>query len=552
VNLRVVTRRTAPLLALIGALGVSVAPARAEMPRSAAAFRDSVGVNTHVNYYDTTYGQWSTVVAKLDALGITHLRDNAFGNPAWRDWNKKYNGFVQLAAARGMRFNMIAGKPGYTGGTIDQLLAAAAGPLNGAVESFEGPNEFDLSGSGWAPALRGYQQELYAKVKAHPSLRHLPVLGPSLVYAPSRTALGNLSGSLDMGNMHPYRGGETPSADAIRAEMALASKVSADKPVMATEAGYHNAMAATSGQPPVPEAIAAVYTLRTYLEHFRAGVRRTYLYELIDQKANPWLTHPEQHFGLLRADYSEKPAFRAIKNMLAVVGPATAPGALRELPLAVSGDVTGVAHLLLQRADGTYVLALWQTGSLWDLAKRADRAALPTRRVLLDVPGFQATVHHPVTSDSGVPAAAAPDGIAVAVGNEPVLVELVARGSATGAPEESPSAPAEGKSVTQVTRDSVRTFVAATLKSARRTKRGWQVAVRRAPGAGLVALQLVRKRTGSQERVLATASRRVRSAGETTLLRLGRSRARGPLTLRLTFETADGRRTSAGRRVGRG
>ena len=47
------------------------------------------------------------------------------------------------------------------------------------------------------------------------------------------------------------------------------------------------------------------------IEHFRAGIPRTYAYELIDEKPDAALTDPEQHFGLLRNDFSEKPAFTA-------------------------------------------------------------------------------------------------------------------------------------------------------------------------------------------------------------------------------------------------
>ena len=79
--------------------------------------------------------------------------------------------------------------------------------------------------------------------------------------------------------------------------------LSGRKPLWATEAGYHNAVNARDGQPPVSERAGAIYTLRTVLEHFKAGIDRTYLYEAVDF----WPTgrrKPNWNFGLLRNDMS--------------------------------------------------------------------------------------------------------------------------------------------------------------------------------------------------------------------------------------------------------
>ena len=71
----------------------------------------------------------------------------------------------------------------------------------------------------------------------------------------------------------------------MRAEIARGSAVSGRKPVWATEAGFHNAMRGPADQPPgVSEQAAAVYLTRTFLQHFESGIRRTYAYELLDEK----------------------------------------------------------------------------------------------------------------------------------------------------------------------------------------------------------------------------------------------------------------------------
>lgn len=356
--------------------------------RSAADFRDSIGVGTHIVYFDTAYGDWPRVVAKLDELGVDHLRDGIYANPGWRDWNERYYRAVELAAAHGKKFAFGMGEPGSGSGSLDQLIAVAGGRLHQAAEAFEAPNEYDLfhGGPNWTTELRDYQRDLYAKVQASPALRGLPVIGPSLVHRDSREKLGSLENALDVGNLHPYTGGEAPTQDHVAKDAALAAVVSGRKPLYATEAGFHNALNAGSGQPPVSEQTGASYLLRTYLTHFKAGVRRTYAYELIDEKPEPALNDPEQHFGLLRNDFSEKPAFTALKNLLQLIGRPSPLSDPRAVDVGLAGDTQGVQHQLLQKTDRSYTLLLWQQASEWDTKLRVPLPGL-TRRVSLALPG---------------------------------------------------------------------------------------------------------------------------------------------------------------------
>jgi hypothetical protein len=415
-------------LVVVG-LAASPATARAESARPVRAFRNSVGVNTHVTYFGTAYGNWPAVVAKLKELGVTHLRDAAFGNPSWvAGWNRRYYSDVSLAAAAGMRFDFVMGAPAFPGGTIPQLVASAGGPLRPAVEWLEAPNEYDLSGgAGWLRALRGYQRRLSTAVRRAPALRGVPLLAPTLVSPQARIAMGRVPGAVDMGNMHPYTGGETPTVAHIDGEISAARQLAGARRVVATETGYHNALAATVGQPPVPEDVAAVYTLRTLLENFAAGVRRTYLYELLDDKPDPGHSNPERNFGLLRNDFSEKPAFTALRNLLTVLGPG-GPIRRRERPdLSLSaGRGARIQHVLLQRGDGSLALVLWQNGSLWDTRARRRIPAAAVRVRLRLGRRVTARIDRPVLSISGTPRTLARTGSTIMVPPDPVVIELPA------------------------------------------------------------------------------------------------------------------------------
>ena len=181
---------------------------------------------------------------------------------------------------------------------------------------------------------------------------------------------------MDLGNTHPYPGGKMPTGDeygqSTRATMKSAASNSANKSVMFTETGYHNALETDKDHAPTSEAVTAKYLPRMFFEHFNMGVPRTYLYELIDSKSKNRTTNPEASFGLLRHDGSEKPAFRAIENLtklLSDAGPSFNPEALS---FALSGNTDDVHHTLLQKRDGTFYLALWLEKESWDRDARQE------------------------------------------------------------------------------------------------------------------------------------------------------------------------------------
>jgi len=422
-------------LLVLGACCVAVAPAASAQPvtpKSASAFRDSVGVVTHSVYYDTAYGDWNRVVARLDELGVRHLREGVYANPAprWRDWNERYYRAVELAAAHGIRFTFGVNPPGAGTGTLDQVLAVVGGRLRNAAEAIEAPNEFDkyVGGRRWPSVLSSYGRDLHRKAKALRSLRGLPILGPSFATVAGPSRVGNQGKWLDVGNIHPYTGGLSPDPRHIKAELARAGVTAPNKPVWATEAGFHNAMHAPKGeQAPVSEAAGAVYMLRTFLEHFDDGIRRTYAYELLDEKPDRSGRNPEQHFGLLRNDFSRKPAFNALRNLLTVVGRDDRRPSLRPLQIGLSGRTAGVRRLVLQKADGTYVVALWRLASVWDRDRRRPVGVAP-RSLSVELPGARRVyVADPISSAGERKLRKRRGGVRVALGARPLLLHVTRR-----------------------------------------------------------------------------------------------------------------------------
>ncbi len=360
-------KRRRPLLAVAvaiaaGGLAVGVAlllerePHSPELARgelSAAAFVDSIGVVTHLPYVDTAYGRRADVVARLRELGVRHIRDAA---PA-----------LTGPAADGLREVSAAGIDGTLGADISvdpaRWVSDSLAVMGDRVAAFEAPNEVDNADDPeWPAKLSDYMSRLAAAVRDKAAGR--PVIGPSLVDPASRTRLPR--GLPGLFNAHPYSGGLLPEPTLDLAIDEWHATAQHRKAVF-TETGYHNALGATVGQPPASEEAAAVYIPRLLLTAFGAKVSRTFIYELVDVRPDPTLGDPVQHWGLLRNDFSPKPAFTALKTLIAIVRGSPGPGLDGRLDWSLKTDGDDqVERLVLVRKDGSRVIALWRPVSIWD------------------------------------------------------------------------------------------------------------------------------------------------------------------------------------------
>jgi hypothetical protein len=392
----------------------SIAPVRAE---SAADFLDSIGVNTHLSYFSTAYDDFTKVRQRLGELGVRHLRDHACALCPLQQTR------MRILADDGMRFTFVMANPTSNVGTTEQLVQTVESKFSDATAGLESVNEPDMLGlADWVTLTRDHQASLHARVRASATLSRVPVLAPAVVKPANRGPLGDLSGSADAGNLHPYPGGRPPGEN-LTTTLAQAAVNAPGKPAWITETGYHNALATAKGHKPTSERAAARYTPALFLESFRHGVPRTFIYELLDERPEGTLSDPEQAFGLLRSDFSPKPAFGALRNTIDLVsGSEPGEGALR-----VAADGTGgaVRTLLLRKSDKRFVVALWPTAAIWDPAARTDVVAAPKAvRLRFGQKVAAADVHLPVTGSGPVAEHEAPAAVDLLVTDEPVLVDV--------------------------------------------------------------------------------------------------------------------------------
>jgi hypothetical protein len=368
-----------PRAALAGTASNTTA-AFTEQARSAFDFINSVGVNTHLNYFDRTYGNFSLVERELRSVGIRHLRDGAHLQND--DYNKFLYGRWAELGKSGIRFDVVL-DPRSNLGPLTTALLEQIDQLSGhTIESFEGPNELDVSNMPDWPALdRSYQQEISGAAHSLPDAAQIRLIGPSLAFVAHGEAFAGPLDGFDEGNLHPYPAGKMPSV-IFPEQIDLAQQAFGKKPIVITESGYHNALNDHSDQPGVSEPAAARYIPRLFLENFSRGIVRTYLYEFLDEAPDPGLSNNQLHWGLIRADGTEKPAFTALRRLMDELNDGAEPASPTQFSWSLDTTNPAIHHLLLQKSDGEIDLILWQEVRSFDVRSQKDIENPPVNTVL--------------------------------------------------------------------------------------------------------------------------------------------------------------------------
>ena len=346
-------------------LGVIAAERRCTNPPSATvqvasadAFRDSIGVNTHLQYGETAYADPERVDRALAYLGIVHLRDSAL-----RRGPSGFEHYVNLGR-RGYRFDLF-----FDADLKTQLqrVAALEADAPGSLASIEGPNEVNndpISYGGYegVQGAQAYQAALYSVVKGTPKLHSLTVL--------NYTNYPASSGHADAVNVHTYaKLGASAEPRLSQDDDAIAAAMPAGLPFYITETGYMTPPPAAS-----PDAVSlneqAQLSVVALLDGFQRGAKRIYLYELLDERADRTAhVDPEHHYGLFDVEGRPKPAAIAMRALLKLVsGPGSASRSLIS-DVVVSGS--GVRHLVLTTRDAE-LLFLWRESSPGDRPGKAE------------------------------------------------------------------------------------------------------------------------------------------------------------------------------------
>jgi hypothetical protein len=364
-----------------------------EPARSADGFVNSIGVATHFGYHNSVYGQKYDQISKLlGELGVRIVRDGF--DPHLNDLWKRFGTRAILITHPSQSWNAYIAQWKQN----RQLIAAIEGPneVNGRWEHLHNGYERTT----WPNGPKRYQNDLFEHVKHDPELKDLPVICLSTAYKGAGTRIAPLA-SFNFANAHSYAGGGMPSRSLdFRDSYLLLGHGTTLPPIVATESGYHTCLGSSkviaAAQAGISHEAHRKYIPRQVAEYFNAGFHWDVIYEFAAGRANKTEQEdPEAAFGLLMPDGTPKPAYFALKDLIALTAESKwdastttwirpAPFTPQSLAFALRGAPQTLHHLLLQRSDGAFQLLLWNEVSSWDLKKKKDIVVpdVPVRLVL--------------------------------------------------------------------------------------------------------------------------------------------------------------------------
>jgi hypothetical protein len=374
------------VVAVLSALGVVRAdPGKLYMVMKANDFLDTLGVTTHYTQGRNTAAQ---VLSGLRFLGVRHFRDDGTVD------RRKLRDYCAIHRNTGATMSILplGGDLKSTQAFLDALASC------GALLDVEGPNEpnnfsFEYNGvacnhSSTFLGCAEFQRDLYARAKADPNLKNLPVFAATepgaepdnagLQFLKIPTGAGTLmpDGTVlsDYANLHNYvkcngcgglrdniawnaeapGQGEAGGYDGMDGNFLgstwgkhfPASPYSAGPgmPRVTTETGWDTASLSEDQQGKV--------VTNVYLSAAARGWKYTFIYQMIDDSDS---------FGVFKNTWPLTPKLAAtyIHNLTTILADTTSDFSVTPLDYTISNEPSTVHDLLLQKSDGTYALAVW-------------------------------------------------------------------------------------------------------------------------------------------------------------------------------------------------
>ena len=391
---------------------------------SAASFVNSIGVNVHMWEATSGYGNVSLVENDLAYLGVANVRDNF--------QTSSVAAFSSLASL-GYKLDFVASPASMTIQNFVTQVDVFNAAHPGSIKAIEGPNEVNIwtvnynGGSSLANAAQ-YQQAFYSAVRADSHLSNIPVYNLSLAYLDSTqyAQVGDLSGSANYANSHAYLNNAYAPQWSFNIILPFAKLDATSLPTVITETGYNTDP--NDGYSGVDQTVQAKYTLDTLMDAYKDGVATTYLYELLDDVADPGNTNAQYHYGLFNADGTPKLAATAIHNLTAILND---PGASSSFtPGTLNYSVSNLTapygnQLLLQKSNGAFDLVLWGEPKIYNPTTDTEIAA-PNDTVTVNFAQVEGTVtvYDPLLGNTPIATYHNVQQIQVNITDHPLVVEI--------------------------------------------------------------------------------------------------------------------------------
>jgi hypothetical protein len=296
-------------------------------------------------------------------------------------------------------------EPGVTGGTATEAQHAQVdGWLKGLFSNLNGFTSQSL-GSFARPTADG---EITTTGKASElPFTGVVVMDNGLVLRGTYPDWSQGTNAADLGDVHPYHtwcpSWERVSSifsefyDPYSGRWHTPSDTSRALPYFTSEWGYisrgTDLQFQHSGYWVNPPDVIAEYMVRQVLLNYRRGIRRSFVYTLMDLSS---ASSAEQSFGLCNSDFSRKAQFYSLRNLLKITG-FSRPTTIVPLQPTITGFVPGPAnqqtsgysadlgqawdtfadrldHVTLGQSDGVYVTAVFRQFDLYNIETHVRRS----------------------------------------------------------------------------------------------------------------------------------------------------------------------------------
>ena len=457
-------------------------------------FLDSIGMNMHLgSQFDTPYGDvanggqtgpgstsingYQTNVSKIanamNYIGVHHFRDVA-SDPTGAN-NQRVDALASfIPSLSGVYLMDKGGSNAFTTSDLQNFANNLGNivPIS-RIDAVEPSNEFQgfgktyngASGAGaLCQSITDYTPLINSRLTALGV--QLPRLAPSVGGDNDflgKQACRSLSTT---GNGHSYSWTGAPMANLAgfngispgewvkdTSDAAVGANAS-----WATEIGISSAGAGTAYA--VDDSSEAKQNLNQLLDQRVIGYTRNYLYELVDENNRTGL---EAHFGQFYFDWTAKPAANALHNQAVILSDPACPysstsqssclstAAATFSPGAITYSLSNAPantySMLMQRSDGTYILAVWGDIFPYNQGNSTDIVTTPTT-VTVNLPAMSTiALTDPLngTTPTTLPAGSSAQ---IQISDHPVYLTMVVSASGgTGAgggtpPPVSPAGPA--------------------------------------------------------------------------------------------------------------
>jgi len=239
------------------------------------------------------------------------------------------------------------------------------------------PYELNLKYKGKTDEAAGaaWMADFVKLLRQDPATKDIPVVSFSAIFTDYR--LAKPCDVFDFGNIHSYQGSGVPSSS-LEMNITRFNNIlpvgGIIKPIVATECGY-NVEEDKTNQTEVTGSVSAQAKNipMLFCEYFRHGIRRIYLFSYYNVDG----------YGLLASDGTRRPAYYAVKNLVAALAEAkwnpttkrweggkdfTPRALLFDLP-----DAPETVHTLsLQKESGEFSLLIWNEVQNYDPKTKRD------------------------------------------------------------------------------------------------------------------------------------------------------------------------------------